>query len=151
MAYGKYVTTNIIVRTEFLEDHPDVVKQVLQGNLDAIDFIKANRTKAEADVAAQIERLTSKPIAASLVTASFDNLQFTPDPLPQTLQQSAKDAVAVGLLQPPKKLFKIYDLGQLNSILKAAGKSEVTVKEVKIPAGSTTATTLPATTTTAAK
>ena len=40
---GKYVTTNIIVRTQFLEDHPDVVKQVLQGNLDAIDFIKTNR------------------------------------------------------------------------------------------------------------
>ena len=86
------------------------------------------------------------------MTASFDNLQFTPDPLPQTLQQSAKDAVSVGLLQPPKKLFKIYDLKQLNSILKAEGKPEVTVKEVKIPAGSTTTTTLPAaTTTTAAK
>ncbi len=43
---GKYVTTNIIVRTEFLDEHPDVVKQVLQGNLDAIDVIKTNRAAA---------------------------------------------------------------------------------------------------------
>src|SRR5262245_27784944 len=107
---GKFVTTNIIVRTQFLDEHPDVVKQVLRGNLDAIDFINTNRAQAEQDVSAQIQKITGKPIAANLVTASLDNMQFTPDPLPQTLQRSAKDAVAVGLLQPPKKLFKIYDL-----------------------------------------
>jgi len=151
---GKFVTTNIIVRTEFLEDHPDVVKQVLQGNLEAIEFIKTNRAQSEAYVATQIQKITGRPIAANLVTASFDNILFTPDPLPQTLQQSAKDAVSVGLLQPPKKLFKIYDLKELNSVLKAAGKSPVTVKQVKIPAASAaaaTSTTAAATPTTVAK
>jgi len=152
---GKFVTTNIIVRTQFLDEHPDVVKQVLQGNLDAIDFIKTNRAQAEQYVGTQIQKITGKPIAANLVTASLDNMQFTPDPLPQTLQQSTKDAVALGLLQPPKKLFKIYDLKQLNSILKEQGKPEVTVKQVKIPAAesaaATTATTASPTTTSAAK
>jgi len=152
---GKFVTTNIIVRTQFLAEHPDVVKQVLQGNLDAIDFIKANRTQAEQYVGTQIQKITGKPIAPNLVTASFDNLQFTPDPLPQTLQQSAKDAVSVGLLQPPKKLFKIYELKQLNAILKEQGKPEVTVKQVQIPAAesaaATTSTTASPTTTSAPK
>jgi len=128
---------------------------VLQGNLDAIDFIKTNRAQAEQYVSTQIQKITGKPIAANLVTASLDNMQFTPDPLPQTLQQSTKDAVALGLLQPPKKLFKIYDLKQLNSILKEQGKPEVTVKQVKIPAAesaaATTATTASPTTTSAAK
>ena len=139
---GKFVTTNIIVRTAFLDEHPDVVKQVLQGNLDAIESIKTNRAAAEASVANQIQKITTKPIAANLVTASFDNIDFTADPLPQTLQQSAKDAVSVGLLQAPKHLFKIYDLDLLNQLLKAEGKPAVTVKQVKIPAGSTTTTTI---------
>jgi NitT/TauT family transport system substrate-binding protein len=145
---GKFVTTNIIVRTDFLDDHPGVVKQVLQGNLDAIDYIKSNRTQSEAYVASQIQKITGRPIAPNLVTASFDNIEFTPDPLPQTLQKSAKDAVSVGLLQPLKKLFKIYDLKELNAVLKAAGRSPVTVKEVKIPAASAAAAATP---TTAAK
>jgi len=132
---GKFVTTNIIVRTDFLDEHPDVVKQVLQGNLDALEAIKTNRAAAEASVATQIQKITGKAIAPNLVTASFDNIDFTADPLPQTLQQSAKDAVSVGLLQAPKNLFKIYDLEVLNQLLKAAGKPEVTVKQVKIPAG----------------
>jgi len=149
---GDYVTTHIIVRTEFLEEHPDVVKQVIQGNLDSIDAIKTNRAAAEASVAKQIQAITGRPIAPNLVTASFDNIEFTPNPYPQTLQQSAKDAISVGLLTPPKKLFKIYDLKALNSLLKAEGKPEVTVKEVKLPEGTaTTTTTAPvaATTTTA--
>ena len=144
---GRFVTTNIIVRTQFLDDHPDVVKQVLEGNLDAIDSIKTNRAAAETSVATQIQKITGKPIAPNLVTASFDNILFTPDPLPQTLQQSAKNAVSVGLLQPPKSLFKIYDLKVLNQILKAEGKPAVTVKEVKLPKATTTvATTTPTTT-----
>src|SRR6476646_1375893 len=98
---GKFVTTNILVRTQFLDEHPDVVKQVLQANFDAIEFIKANRATAEQYVGTQIQKTTGTPIAPNLATASFDNLLFTPDPLPQTLQQSAKDAVTVGLLQPP--------------------------------------------------
>jgi hypothetical protein len=76
-------------------------------------------------------------------------MQFTPDPLPQTLQQSAKDAVALGLLQPPKQLFKIYDLKPLNSVLRAEGKPEVTVKQVKIPAAESAAATTATTATTA--
>jgi NitT/TauT family transport system substrate-binding protein len=148
---GKFVTTNIIVRTQFLNEHPDVVKQVLQGNLDAIDFIKTNRAQAEQDVATQIQKITGKPIAPNLVTASLDNMLFTPDPLPQTLQQSAKDAVALGLLQPPKQLFKIYDLRQLNSILDAEGKPRVTVKPVKIPAAASAAAPATPTTTPAAR
>jgi len=144
---GRFVTTNIIVRTQFLDDHPDVVKQVLEGNLDAIDSIKTNRAAAETSVATQIQKITGKPIAPNLVTASFDNILFTPDPLPQTLQQSAKNAVSVGLLQAPKNLFKIYDLKVLNQILKAEGKPAVTVKEVKLPKATTTvATTTPTTT-----
>ena len=138
---GEFVTTNIIVRTDFLDEHPDVVKQVLQGNLDAIEAIASDRAAAEASVATQIQKITGKPIAPNLVTASFDNIDFTADPLPQTLQQSAKDAVSVGLLQAPKNLFKIYDLKVLNQLLKADGKPEVTVKQVKIPAGSVTTTT----------
>ena len=148
---GRFVTTNIIVRTQFLDDHPDVVKQVLEGNLDAIDSIKTNRAAAETSVATQIQKITGKPIAPNLVTASFDNILFTPDPLPQTLQQSAKNAVSVGLLQPPKNLFKIYDVKILNQLLKTAGKPAVTVKVVKLPKATTTTTAAAPPTTTLAK
>ena len=39
---GEFVTTHVIVRTEFLEDHPDVVEAFLRGHLAALEAIEAD-------------------------------------------------------------------------------------------------------------
>ena len=49
---GRYVTANVIVSTSFLNDHPDVVKQLIEGEIASIDFIKTNPAQAEAYVGA---------------------------------------------------------------------------------------------------
>src|SRR2546423_2923814 len=36
---GEFGTTQLIVRTQFLKDHPDVVKELLEGQVQANDFI----------------------------------------------------------------------------------------------------------------
>jgi NitT/TauT family transport system substrate-binding protein len=101
---GKYVTTNLLVTTEFLDAHPDVVQQLITGLGDAIDFIKGSPTDAEGVVAAGIEKATGKPIKPELVTASFANIEFTLDPVPSSLLQGVKNAEAVGLLDPVDNL-----------------------------------------------
>ena len=57
------------------------MKKFLAGNVAAIDFIKTNRAEAEKLVADRILKDTTKPIAANLVTASFDHITFTADPV----------------------------------------------------------------------
>jgi NitT/TauT family transport system substrate-binding protein len=117
---GRYVTTHLIVRTEFLKDHPDAVKKLLEGQVAANDLIKNDTTRAEQLVGQGIEKATGKPIAPELVTASFKNLVFTNDPVASSLRKSAKDAEAAGLLKPVN-LKGIYDLKLLNQILKKQG------------------------------
>ncbi len=121
---GQYVTTHLIVRTEFLDDHPDVVKQLLAGQVQANDFISDQPERAQQLVAQGIENATGKPIAAELVAASFANLTFTNDPIASSLKQSAKNAEDVGLLEPVD-LKGIYDLKPLNKVLKALGQPTV--------------------------
>ena len=107
---GQYVTTHLIVRKEFLDEHPDVVQQLVEGQVAAIDFIDDEPQGGGGRWSRQgIETATGKPIAPELVTASFDNLTFTNDPIASSLQKSAKDAEAVGLLDPVD-LKGIYDL-----------------------------------------
>ena len=43
---GQFVTTQLIVTTEFLKDHPDVVQKLVNGQVAAIDFIKTNPSDA---------------------------------------------------------------------------------------------------------
>ncbi len=121
---GEYVTTHVIVRTDFLEEHPDLVKAVLVGLADAIELISADSASAQADVVAQITEITGSAPNAETIAASFANLTFTLDPIAASLQKSADDAISVGLLEPVE-LDGIYDLTVLNEILAERGEPEV--------------------------
>jgi NitT/TauT family transport system substrate-binding protein len=121
---GRYVTTHLIVRTEFLDDHPDVVKKLLEGQVAANALIKNDEARAEQLVGKGIDKATGKPIAADLIAASFRNLVFTNDPIGSSLRKSAKDAEAAGLLKPVN-LKGIYDLKLLNQVLKQQGEPTV--------------------------
>jgi NitT/TauT family transport system substrate-binding protein len=117
---GEYVTTHLIVRTDFLEDHPDLVKAVVEGLADAIETIEADPAAAQATVIEQIEAITDQRPSDEVTAASFENLTFTLDPIAASLRGSADDAVEVGLLEPVD-LTGIYDLSLLNEVLAARG------------------------------
>jgi NitT/TauT family transport system substrate-binding protein len=121
---GEYVTTHVIVRTEFLEQHPERVRAFLSGLIAAQQLITADPAAATADVIEQIERITDQRPSDEVVTASFENLTFTLDPIAASLQDSADDATAVGLLDPVD-LGGIYDLALLNELLAELGEPEV--------------------------
>lgn len=121
---GEFVTTHVLVRTEFLKDHPDAVKAILEGLADAIEAIAADPAAAQADVVAQIGEITGKDPAADVIAKSFANLTFTLDPVAASLAKSADDAIAVGLLEPVD-LKGIHDLTLLNEILVERGQPEV--------------------------
>jgi NitT/TauT family transport system substrate-binding protein len=121
---GRYVTTHVIVRTEFLEENPDVVKQFLEGQVAANDLIADDPEQAQELVGEAIEELTGKPIAPELVAASFENIEFTNDPVASSLRESAKNAEAAGLLEPVD-LDGIYSLKLLNQVLRTVGEPKV--------------------------
>ena len=120
----QFVTTHLLVRRPFLQQHPDVVKAVIEGLADAIDLIAEDPTKAQADVVDQIGAITGKKPNAATIAKSFANLTFTLDPIAASLQKSADDAVAVGLLNLVD-LKGIYDLTLLNEVLKSRNLPEV--------------------------
>jgi NitT/TauT family transport system substrate-binding protein len=121
---GEYVTTHVIVRKEFLDEHPDLVKAVIAGLIDAIDAIEADPATAQATVIDQIEQITAQRPSEEVTATSFGNLTFTVDPIAASLQKSADDAIAVGLLDPVD-LTGIYDLTLLNEVLEARGKPPI--------------------------
>jgi NitT/TauT family transport system substrate-binding protein len=121
---GKYVTTHLIVRTGFLEEHPDVVMQLIEGEANAIDLINDDPTKAGELVNQGIVAVTSKELKPELIDASFENITFTLDPVASSLHTSAENAEALGLLDPVD-LQDIYDLTAVNEVLADRGEHEV--------------------------
>ena len=121
---GKYVTTHLIVRTDYLAAHADIIQALLAGHIDATDFVNGNPAEAQALVNHGIEKVTGSTIADDVLSAAWENLEFTVDPIASSLTTSAQHAEQVGLLEP-LDLTGIYDLSALNQLLTTAGKEPV--------------------------
>jgi NitT/TauT family transport system substrate-binding protein len=121
---GKFVTTHLIVATEYLEEHPDIVERLIEGLLDAIDVANDDPAAAQASTNAGIERITTKALAEETISGAWANLTFTADPVASSLAKSKDDAVAAGLLEDVD-LDGIYDLTILNKVLAERGEAEV--------------------------
>jgi NitT/TauT family transport system substrate-binding protein len=118
-------TTLLMVTQTFLSAHPAIVADLLKANLQALDLIKSDPAKAEADADAEYASYTGKSIKSSLVAASFKQIDFTADPDEASMATDASQAVSVGLLKEPVSLTGMYDLSELNTLLSAAGQSTV--------------------------
>jgi NitT/TauT family transport system substrate-binding protein len=131
---GAFVTTNVLVRTEFLEQHPDVVEAFLAGHLDALQVIEQEPAAAAEAANTSLQSLTGASLAPDVLARAFDEVDFTADPLPATLQASAQHAMQVGLLDEAKVTEAgglpgtLYDLALLNRALADAGQPVVTAR-----------------------
>jgi sulfonate transport system substrate-binding protein len=121
---GKFLTTTLLVRTAFLKDHPDVVRNLLKGHVEATNFVNQNPAEAQQIANTAIAQLTGKALANAVITEAWGNMTFTWDPLSSTLRKEASDAEAAGLLSQVN-LTGLVNVGPLNTVLKADGNAAV--------------------------
>ncbi len=123
---GKFVTTNVVVRKAFLDQHPDLVNKLLQGHVDTIEYIMSNPESAKSIVNQEIKLITGKAMTSKELDLAYNNLDITYDPLSDTLLQSANRAFSLGFLGSSKPdLSGIYNLGPLNQVLSSKGLATV--------------------------
>ena len=121
---GRFVTTHLIADTEFLTEYPGTVSAILRGLLASLELIKDDPETARSAVNSDIEAITGSGMPAEVLEASWENLEFTVDPVASSLQKSAEDATSAGLLEP-FDLEGIYDLTLLNGLLAEEGLDPV--------------------------
>jgi NitT/TauT family transport system substrate-binding protein len=115
---GKFVTTNLIARTDFLQAHPKRIKALLEGLYQGVSYLNSSPSEAQTLTNDAVAEITGKKLAAGVVSAAWPHLSFTLDPLPATLKASADHAYSVGLLARVD-LNGLYDLRLLNQVLAA--------------------------------
>jgi NitT/TauT family transport system substrate-binding protein len=113
---GKFVTTHLIVRTEFLKKYPGTVKALIQGQINADKEIAADQAKAKTVINDQLKALTGKALKPATIDRAFAEITITEDPIASSLKESAAHAVATGLVKA-SDLKGIYDLSILDELL----------------------------------
>jgi NitT/TauT family transport system substrate-binding protein len=122
---GKFPTTVLIVRTQFLQEHPETVKALLSGLVASIDYSTTNPADAKTVVNDQLKAATGKALKPAVIDRAFKNIQITADPIASTFPQLAKDQVTAGIAKDAPAVAGFADLGPLNDVLSKAGKPTV--------------------------
>lgn len=123
---GKFVTTDVIVSTKFLTQHPDLVNKFLQAHVETVQYIASNPDSAKSLVNSEIKRITSQQLPSQELDQAYNNLNITYDPITDSLQEQADHAYSLGFLGSTKPdLSGIYDLGPLNQVLSSKGLAQV--------------------------
>lgn len=133
---GKFPTTVLLVRTEFLRQYPDAVRALLRGHLAAIDAATANPTEAKNVVNQGLQKLTGNTLSGPVIDRAFAAISLDPDPLAATFPQLAEDSVTAGVTEQPADLAGLLDVTPLNAELQAAGKPPVTAAGLDRPGNS---------------
>lgn len=116
---GEFVTTHLIVRTEFLQKHPQVVKRWLRAHVELTQWIKTHPAEALPLMNNEIKRLTGKALPKDVLREAWSRMEVTYDPLQSSLFTSAQRAYKLGFLGKNNPDLKdIYDLTLLKEVLK---------------------------------
>ena len=119
---GKFVTANIVVNPEYLKANPDVIKKLVEANVNETQWINNNKEETLKVYNTELKKLTGQTIPDDQLKAAFSKLEITYDPIKQSLFKSANDAFDIGFLGKTRPdLSGIYDLTLLNEVLKEKG------------------------------
>jgi len=115
---GQFVITHLIVRTKFMQEHPDLVKKWIAAHVELTDWINGHLPEAKNVLNEQLQKETGKALKPAILDEAFGRLQITYDPIRNSLLTSAHSAFDAGFLgkQMPD-LSGMYDLALLNQVL----------------------------------
>ncbi|TVT19679.1 ABC transporter substrate-binding protein [Amycolatopsis acidiphila] len=122
---GQFPTTVLVVRTQFLTEHPQTVQAVLKAVLDANNLASGDPNEAKAAVNRQLKSLSGSALTQPVLDRAFADITLTTDPLASRFPQLAQDQVTAGIAKSAAKLNGFFDLTPLNAVLTEAGKPTV--------------------------
>jgi sulfonate transport system substrate-binding protein len=145
---GKFVTTNIIARSDYLKNNPETIRKLINAHIDETIWIndtlqnirnddvngasgyKENESNADLENGGieafiysfndGLKRITGNTVPEDELSDALQRLEFTYDPIEQSLFRMADDAYDLGLIGRGNEpdLTNIYDLGLLRQVLK---------------------------------
>jgi NitT/TauT family transport system substrate-binding protein len=119
---GQFVTVHLLASTRFLKQHSEIVKTWLAAHVELTQWINSHRDEAKKIVNAEIQRLVGKGLRTDVLDEAVSRMDFTYDPIRNSLTASADAAFELGFLGRERpNLAGIYDLSLVNEVLKARG------------------------------
>ena len=113
---GKYATTLVVARKEFLDRHPDAVKKFLAAHLEVTQWIHDDPAAAKRLFNAELEKWTRKRLPDAVLDSAFQRIRFTWEPLKASVERQAEAATKAGFLKVRPDVSALFDLKLLETL-----------------------------------
>jgi NitT/TauT family transport system substrate-binding protein len=123
---GRYVTTQLVVRKDFLAGNFTLVKNLLAAHVEVTQQINADKAAAGRLLNDELKKETGKALPDAVISRAMARIEFTWDPISPSLRKYAEGTHKVGFLRKSPELDGIYSLKLLNEVLKEKGLPAVT-------------------------
>ena len=125
---GRFVTTHLLVSAPYMEQHPDVVRKLVEANVQAIELMNEDPGTAKAAAQAELIIAGAPSLDQAIIDAAWEKLTFTWDPIAASLEAGADNAFDLGYIdEDPSSILELYRLDVLNAILAERGEEPVEV------------------------
>lgn len=95
----QFITTIVIVRKAFLEEHPEIVEAMLGAHVKSVEWLNANTAEAQTLVNEEIKRLTGKALSEKVLQSSWGRMEFLTDPLKSSIEAFVQAAIDAGYIE----------------------------------------------------
>jgi NitT/TauT family transport system substrate-binding protein len=113
---GEFSSALVVCRTDYIEANNETVRKLLRAHVEMTKWINANPEQAIATFNDEIENLLGARLNDDDLRQSLSRMEFTYDPLSETVEQSARDAYDLGLLAREPNLSGMFDLSYLEAV-----------------------------------
>ncbi|GAA4045964.1 ABC transporter substrate-binding protein [Agromyces indicus] len=117
---GEFPTTVLLVRADFLAEHPETVRELVAGHAASVAWLDENPDAAADVINARLEADAGKGLSDAVIDRALEHVEFTVDPHADTFAQLLEDGVAAGTAKAGD-IDGLFDLSALNAVLEAAG------------------------------
>lgn len=96
---GRFTTTLLVVRREYLEKNREQVEALLEAHVRVVNWMKKHPEEAKKRVNEELKRLTTKALPDNVLQKAWARMTFTTDPQIESLMKQAQMAVDAGYLK----------------------------------------------------
>ena len=119
--HKRFATTVVVVRQQFLQEHPDLVQKFLNAHVETVDWIARNPKGVPQVVGDRIAKINGKKLPLDIVRAALSRTDITYDPLGTSVASFADGSKQLGYRRDNDSIDALIDTKPLNRTLKARG------------------------------
>lgn len=100
---GRFPTTVLVVRQDYLEQHPQTVEKLVRGLQESVDWLHAHEgdpVRLAEVLNDGFEAARTEPLPQTTLVGALEQMDFTTDPMAETYPRLLENAVQAGTTQP---------------------------------------------------